>query len=122
MPNDQTPGPEGPNCMTPRSGIVQDEPAGRSQPGRVSGRARLEGDADADLVSPRSALLAAPREPMRATTMDPHVHERWDEARKLELAYCINSVSGDDAELEANYHKLIRSLASATPAVIADPR
>jgi hypothetical protein len=114
MPDDRTPGPEGPNCVMPRSCIVHDEPAGRSQPGRVARRVRLDDAFAVEPVSPRSGHVTAPREPTRATTTDPHVHERWDEARKLELAYCINFVSGDDAENEANYHKLVRSLASTT--------
>lgn len=105
MPDDPTPGPNGPSCVPPRSGAVPDEPASRSQPGRRSRTARLDGGV---------GEVTAPHEPLHATTFDPHVHERWDEARKLELAYCINRVSGDDAEREANYHKLIRSLASAT--------
>jgi len=100
--------------MMPRSRVIQDEPAGRSQPGRVSSRIRLDAGEEGESVALRTARLTAPREPMRATTFDPHVHERWDEARKLKLAYCINFVSGDDAELEANYHKLIRSLVSTT--------
>jgi hypothetical protein len=115
MPDDPSPGPDGPNCVTPRSGIVHDEPAGRSQPGTVSRTVRLdEGSGDTSVVVPRTAHVTAPPEPAGATTVDPHVHERWDEARKLELSYCINSVSGDDAEIEANYHKLIRSLVSTT--------
>lgn len=114
MPDDRSPGPEGPNCVTPRSGIAPDEPAGRSQAGRVSRTVRFDEGSDASVVVPRSAHVATPPRPSGATTEDPHVHERWDEARKLELSYCINRVVGDDAEIEANYHELIRALVSTT--------
>lgn len=112
MPDDRTPGPEGPHCVRPRAAVMQDEPAGRSEPGVIA--RRIERDEGTQAIAPRSAGLAAPHEPTRATTADPHVHERWDEARKLELSYCINFVSGEDAERAANYHKLIRSLVATT--------
>lgn len=114
MPDDRNPGPDGPNCEPFRVGLIVDEPAARSQPARVSSSVRISEVASSPLVSPRNARLTPSADPARATTVDPHVHERWDEARKLELAYCINFVPGDDAELEANYHKLMRILVSTT--------
>lgn len=93
----------------------------RSQPAAIDRVVVLAGDAMAaeGVATPRtrqpgaSTLTAAPR-PSGATTASPHVHERWGESRKLELSYCITAVYGDDAELEANYHTLIRSLADTT--------
>jgi hypothetical protein len=94
-------------------GMIVAEPAGQSQPGRALRSVRIEGSTSLP-TSLRDATLTGSSSPSRATTKDPHVHERWDEARKLELAYCINFVPGEDEEAAANHAKLVRSLVTTT--------
>jgi hypothetical protein len=123
MPEDDSPGPHGPACGErvggPVPGDSPDDLAWASQPGEVvrvvtlRGEPALAGDeAPQQGSSPTPSALTATHGPVGATTQGPHVHERWGESRKLELSYCINDMPGEDAELEANYHKTIRALHS----------
>lgn len=65
-------------------------------------------------ASPAALPLTGAGRATGATTKGPHIHERWGESRKLELSYCITGLIGDDAELEADYHTLIRSFVDTT--------
>ncbi len=125
MPVDPSPGPSGPNCIAllesdpggPQS--IEIEAAGTSQPGEIAFTMRsqtLVGD-DADRAGldgepvgagPGSLPLSDVPDPSGATTDGPHLHERWNEARKLELSYCINSVGADD-EIGAEQYDYVKS-------------
>lgn len=124
MPDGTDPGPAGPGCVQQvgeppgwspgdMAGVSQPaiidrvvELAGEPAPSTVTSSTTGQGNASAPLP------LTADRTPMGATTKGPHIHERWGESRKLELSYCINFMPGEDAELEASYHKTIRALNS----------
>jgi hypothetical protein len=129
MPDGSDPGPGGPGCLeaivVPPSWSAGDLTAA-SQRGTVLRTVVLRGDSggDADVSAPDAdvpagqtgiptslPLTVGPRG-IGATTVGPHVHERWGESRKLELSYCINGMPGEDAENEAAYHKTIRALSS----------
>jgi hypothetical protein len=123
MPDDDSPGPHGPACGErvgqPAPEDSPDDLAWASQPGEVDRVVVLRGnpapggnEAPQQGSTPTPSTLAADHRPVGATTQGPHVYERWGESRKLELSYCINSIPGEDAELEANYHKTIRALHS----------
>jgi hypothetical protein len=122
MPDDPSPGPSGPGCAAhvgPPPGLSPNDPTAASQLATAAHVVTLRADPDPSAGPPRTQadplapfpLTAAPR-PTGATTQDPHIHERWGESRKHELSYCINNMPGEDAELEANYHKTIRALNS----------
>jgi hypothetical protein len=127
MPDGSDPGPGGPGCLeaivVPPSWSAGDLTAA-SQRGTVLRTVVLRGDSggDADVSAPDAdvpagqtgiptslPLTVGPRG-IGATTVGPHVHERWGESRKLELSYCINGMPGEDAENEAAYYKMMRAL------------
>ena len=127
MPDGATPGPGGPGCAVPIGGAAPWDPAedlvAVSQPAVIDRVVAMEERPDTLAregtttragapLPPLPSSLAAGRRPIGATTAGPHVHERWGESRKLELSYCINGMPGEDAVLEANYHKTIRALHS----------
>jgi hypothetical protein len=122
MPEDDSPGPHGPACGERVGGPAPGSPddlAWASQPGEIDRVVTLRGapvlvgdEASQQGASPKRSTLTAAHRPVGATTEGPHIHERWGESRKLELSYCINSIPGEDAELEENYHKTIRALHS----------
>jgi len=122
MPDGSDPGPGGPGCVegiaTP-PGLSAGDLTAASQPGTVARTVVLRGDSTADTNAPAGPdgmpssppLVGRPRR-VGATTIGPHIHERWGESRKLELSYCISGMPGDDAENEDAYHKTIRALSS----------
>ncbi|MCX4241838.1 hypothetical protein [Paraliomyxa miuraensis] len=125
MPEDQDPGPGGPSCVpqvAPPPGWSPDDLEARAQPGTITRVVTLRGDTPLPTEEPSSGhaahaepfALTAPRRPFGATTQGPHIHERWGESRKLELSYCITRLLGEDAELEARYHVVTRSLVDTT--------
>lgn len=122
MPEDEPPGPHGPSCGEqvgrPVPGGSPDDLAWASQPAEIERVVVLGGvpasrdGAQRQGSSPRPSTVTAARRPFGATTEGPHIHERWGEARKHELSYCINFMPGEDAEAEENYHKTTRALHS----------
>jgi hypothetical protein len=127
MPEDEMPGPGGPSCAPRVGGPGErslDDYTARAQPGTIAGVATFRTDSAPETSgepavghaggSSGSFPLVATGRPSGATTQSPHIHERWGESRKLELSYCITGLYGDDAEVEANHHKLIRSLVDTT--------
>jgi hypothetical protein len=123
MPDDDSPGPHGPACGERVGGPApegsHDDLAWTSQPFDLVRVVTLKGDptlaktdAPQQASSPTPSTLTAAHRSVGATTQDPHIHERWSESRKLELSYCVGFMPGEDAEVEANYHKTIRALNS----------
>ncbi len=123
MPEGVPPGPGGPECGKrvgrPALSNSPDDLTWASQRGEIERVVVLRGDPtlageepQQQRSSPTPSTITVAHRPVGATTDGPHVHERWGESRKLELSYCINSIPGEDAELEVNYHKTIRALHS----------
>jgi hypothetical protein len=122
MPDGSDPGPGGPGCeerIAVPSGMAAEDLTAASQPAVVARVVVLRDDPKlaedpvaSQAGSPVSLPLAARSQGVGATTGGPHVHERWGESRKLELSYCITGMPGEDAEIEAAYHKTIRALSS----------
>lgn len=120
MPDDMMPGPGGPSCAAPRMLVPSsslDDMASRPQHDPATSIVRLRDehlDPAPHQRAPTTRPLTNESPTNNATTKGPHIHERWGEARKHELSYCINGMPGEDAELEFSYHKTIRTLAATT--------
>ena len=115
MPPDPDPGPSGRGCEGSDLLVGVEDIALPQRPVPL-GRIVLVGDrggAPDGPVPRRHPLQALPSPILPATTEGPRIHERWDEARKLALSFCVGFVPGDDETRPGNYDKLVRLLAVA---------
>ncbi len=114
MPADPEAGPSGEGCATPDHPVGAEDIAlpGPSVPmGRV---VLVDGDDRRPGMAGRWRVpQAVPNPFLPATTEGPRIHERWDEARKLALAFCVGFVPGDEEARPENYAKFVRLLAVA---------
>jgi len=124
MSEDPDPGPSGASCPPinfARSATPDHDPARLSAPAHLTGRTislagpdAIETRAPHTSAAQSTSRLSVELGPSAATTPSPQVHERWSEARRLEMSYCINAMPGDDAEVVDAYHRMIRAMASST--------